>query len=69
VQRVVRNVLAVRGFLQLGKGATIKRVMLNGASGLARACAKALRLLLEGDMCALLWAKLRELPPGSDKEI
>jgi hypothetical protein len=42
VQRIVRDVLAVSGFLELGKGATIKRMVLNSASALGRACAKAL---------------------------
>ena len=47
VQRIVRDVLAVSGFVELNKSGTVKRVMLNGASTLGRACAKALRLLLE----------------------
>ena len=49
VQRVVRDVLAVSGFVELGKSGAIKRVVLNGASALGRACAKALRLLLEAE--------------------
>lgn len=47
VQRMVRDVLAVSGFVELGQTGTVKRVVLNGASALGRACAKALRLLLE----------------------
>ena len=45
VQRIVRDVLAVSGFLELGKTGAVRRVVLNGASALARACAKALRVL------------------------
>jgi hypothetical protein len=47
VQRMVRDVLAVSGFIELSKSGAVKRVVLNGASGLGRACAKALRMLLE----------------------
>lgn len=49
VQRIVRDVLAVSGFVELGKGEAIKRIVLNGASALARACAKALRALLKAE--------------------
>jgi hypothetical protein len=49
VQRMVREVLAVSGFIELGKSGAVKRVVLNGASTLARACAKALRVLLEAE--------------------
>jgi hypothetical protein len=49
VQRMVRDVLAVSGFLELGKGERVKRVVLNSGSALGRACAKALRLLLEAE--------------------
>jgi len=49
VQRMVRDVLAVSGFVELSKSGTVKRVALNGASSLGRACAKALRLLLEAE--------------------
>lgn len=49
VQRVVRDVLGVSGFIELGKNGAIKRVVLNGASALGRACAKALRVLLEAE--------------------
>jgi hypothetical protein len=49
MQRMVRDVLAVSGFVELGKTGTIKRVVLNGASALGRACAKALRVLLEAE--------------------
>jgi hypothetical protein len=49
VQRMVRDVLAVSGFVELGKGERIKRVVLNSASAIGRACAKALWLLLEAE--------------------
>ena len=49
VQRMVRDVLAVSGFLELGKGERVKRVVLNGASAIGRVCAKALRVLLEAE--------------------
>jgi hypothetical protein len=49
VQRMVRDVLSVSGFVELGKSGAVKRVVLNAASALARACAKALRLLLEAE--------------------
>jgi hypothetical protein len=49
VQRVVRDVLAVGGFVELGKGGAIKRIVLNIYSALGRACAKALRVLLEAE--------------------
>ncbi|HEX7312750.1 MAG TPA: transposase [Pyrinomonadaceae bacterium] len=49
VQRVVRDVLAVSGFVELSKSGAVRRVVLNGASAVGRACAKALRLLLEAE--------------------
>jgi hypothetical protein len=49
VQRMVRDVLPVSGFVELSKAGAIKRVVLNGASTLGRACAKALRMLLEAE--------------------
>ena len=49
VQRIVRDVLAVSGFVELSKSGTVKRVVLNGTSALGRACAKALRVLLEAE--------------------
>jgi hypothetical protein len=49
VQRMVRDVLAVSGFVELGKTGAVKHVVLNGASAIGRACAKALRLLLEAE--------------------
>lgn len=49
VQRIVRDVLAVSGLVELGKRGAIKRVVLNGASALGRAWAKALGELLEAE--------------------
>ena len=49
VQRIVRDVLAVSGFVELSKSGAVKRVVLNGASAIGRACAKALRVLLEAE--------------------
>jgi hypothetical protein len=49
VQRMVRDLLSVSGFVELSQSGAIKRVVLNGASALGRACAKALRLLLEAE--------------------
>jgi hypothetical protein len=49
VQRMVRDVMAVSGFVEIGKADAIKRVVLNGASTLARATAKALRALLKAE--------------------
>jgi len=49
VQRMVRDVLAVSGFVELGRSGGVKRVVLNSGSALGRACAKALRKLLEAE--------------------
>jgi hypothetical protein len=49
VQRMVRDVLSVSGFVELSQSGAIKRVVLNGAAALGRTCAKALRLLLEAE--------------------
>jgi len=49
LQRMVRDVLTVSRFVELGKTGAVKRVVLNGASALARACAKALLVLLEAE--------------------
>ena len=47
VPRMVRDVMAVSGFVELGRGGAIKRVVLNQASSLGRHCGKALRGLLK----------------------
>lgn len=47
VQRMVRDVLAVSGFLELDERGAIKRVVMNKAAPLARQCAKCLGVLLK----------------------
>lgn len=54
VQRVVRDVLAVSGFVEMGKSEAIRRVVLNGSSALARACIKALRALLRAEHVSII---------------
>jgi hypothetical protein len=49
VGRIVRDVLAVSGFVEVGKNEAIKRVILNRASALARHCVDALRVLLKAE--------------------
>jgi hypothetical protein len=49
VQRIVRDILVVSGFVELGRGGTIKRVIFNSRSALGRACANAFRVLLEAE--------------------
>src|SRR5215216_1908885 len=49
VQRIVRDVLQVSGFIELGRSGAVKRVVLNSASALGRVCAKAFRMLLEAE--------------------
>ena len=47
VQRMVRDVFQVSGFIEVGKAGTIKRIVLNGAARWARGCATSLRILLK----------------------
>lgn len=54
VQRMVRDVMVVSGFVEIGKADAIKRVVLNGASTLARASAKALRALLKAEHVSVI---------------
>jgi hypothetical protein len=49
VPRMVRDVLAVSGFIEPGRTGAVRRVVLNSASALGRASAKALRVLLEAE--------------------
>ena len=58
VQRVVRDVLGVSGFVELGKSGGVKLVVLNGASALARACAKALRILLKAEHVSVILGEI-----------
>lgn len=47
VPRMVRDVMTVCGFVEMGQSGAIKRVVLNQTSTLGRHCAKALRSLLK----------------------
>jgi hypothetical protein len=47
VERLVRDVFQVGGQVELEGKDTVKRIMLNGATALARHCAKSLRALLK----------------------
>lgn len=54
VPRLVRDVMAVSGFVELGRGGGIRRVVLNGASALGRHCGKALRALLKPEHVSVI---------------
>jgi hypothetical protein len=54
VPRLVRDVLQVSGFLELEATGVIKRIVLNGASALARHCAKSLRVLLKREQVSVI---------------
>jgi hypothetical protein len=54
VPRLIRDVLQVSGFLELEATGLIKRIVLNGASALARHCAKSLRVLLKREHVAVI---------------
>lgn len=54
VQRLVRDVLTVSGFIELGKAGAVKRVVLNATSTLARACIKAMRALLKREHVSVI---------------
>lgn len=49
VQRIVRDVFGVSGFIEMGEGKSIKRVVLNRAAPWARWCANSLRKLLKDE--------------------
>lgn len=53
--------------LQLGKGERVKRVVLNSMSALGRACARALRVLLEAEHMRVTLGELRPFMSASDK--
>jgi hypothetical protein len=57
-QRMVRDVMAVSGFVEIGGGGRIRRVVLNKASALARDSAKALRGLLKTEHVAVILGKI-----------
>lgn len=54
VQRLVRDVLTVSGFIELGKSDVIRRVVLNRNSALARACLKAWQALLKREHVSVI---------------
>jgi hypothetical protein len=54
VQRMVRDVLAVSGFLEMDGSGAIKRVVLNKAAPLARQCAKSLQNLLKREQVRVI---------------
>jgi hypothetical protein len=54
VQRLVRDVLTISGFIELGNSEVIRRVVLNGNSALARACLKAWRVLLKPEHVSVI---------------
>lgn len=47
IKRMVRDVMAICGFVEVGRSGAIKRVVLNQASALGRHCGKALQGLLK----------------------
>jgi hypothetical protein len=54
VQRMVRDVLAVSGFLEMDDRGVIKRVIMNKAAPLARQCAKCLHDLLKREHVSVI---------------
>jgi hypothetical protein len=54
VKRIVREVLAVSGFVEMDESGSIKRVVMNKAAPLARQCAKCLHVLLEGEHVSVI---------------
>jgi metal-responsive CopG/Arc/MetJ family transcriptional regulator len=57
VQRVVRDVLQVGGHIEYEGQNIIRRIVLNGASALARHCAKSLRALLKKEHVRVILGK------------
>ena len=51
---MVRDVLAVSGFVEMDERGTIKRVVMNKAAPLARQCAKCLHSLLKPEHVAVI---------------
>jgi hypothetical protein len=47
VPRMVRDILHLSGFIEFDGASTIRRIVLNGASALAKQCAKSLRIMLK----------------------
>ena len=54
VKRMVRDVMAVSGFLELDESGAIRRVVMNKAAPLARQCAKSLQSLLKQEHVAVI---------------
>lgn len=54
VQRMVRDVLGVSGFLEMDESGAIKRVVMNKAAPLARQCAKCLHILLKREQVRVI---------------
>jgi Transposase DDE domain group 1 len=54
VQRMVRDVMTVSGFVEVGKADAVRRVILNSASAVARQCAAALRALLKREQVRVI---------------
>ncbi len=57
VLRIVRDVLQVSGFVELGRAAEVKRIVLNKSSSLAKHCAKSLRVLLKREHVSVILAE------------
>jgi hypothetical protein len=67
-RRMVRDVMAVSGFLETGKADAIKRVVLSGASTLARATVKAMRAMLKAEHVAVILGETQVKPKFCPKE-
>jgi hypothetical protein len=57
VQRMVRDVFGVSGFIEVGGACEIKRIVLNRASNIARQCAKPFRELLKREHVSVILAE------------
>lgn len=60
VQRMVRDVMAVSGFLEMNESGSIKRVVMNKAAPLARQCAKCLHILLTQEQVRVILGETYE---------
>lgn len=58
VPRMVRDVMAVSGFVEVGRGGGIRRVVLNQASALGHHCGKALRALLKPEHVSVILGEI-----------
>lgn len=57
VKRMVRDVFAVSGFLEVKGAIQVTRLVINGAASLGRQCAKALKVLLKPEHVAVILAE------------